>query len=43
MFRALPHTDPVESKIRECDVHTSRFLREHGSQAVSVDLAIEGT
>jgi hypothetical protein len=37
----FPFTDPVEGKIRDCDVYASRHRRVHGSGTASVDLAIE--
>jgi hypothetical protein len=40
-FHEFPYNDPLEGKLRNCDVHASRFKRVHGSGTVSVDLAIE--
>ena len=40
-FHSLAYTDPAESKLRECDIYASRFVREDDSGTISVDLAIE--
>lgn len=39
-FHGFPYTDPVEGKMRECDIFASRHSRAEGGMA-SVDLAIE--
>jgi hypothetical protein len=40
-FHGFPYIDPLEGKVRDCDVYASRYKRVHGSGTASLDLAIE--
>jgi hypothetical protein len=40
-FHGFPYVDPIERKVRDCDVYASLHKRVHGSGTASLDLAIE--